>query len=135
MVEMHDATTRSGSAALFGFLGMNPDQRQAMGEQALTEACIDQFERIFGSEAGTPTSTLFKDWAADSLTCTTADLASSGHPAPALSWAHGLWAERLILAGSEVSPNEAGYLAGAVEASNLAAEELRGRLDQRGRRT
>src|SRR5690349_5947387 len=129
MVEMHDATTRSGSASLFGFLGMSPAQRQAVGEQTLTEACIDQFERIFGPEAGTPTSTLFKDWAADSLTCTTADLVSSGHPAPAPSWAHGLWAERLILAGSEVSPNEAGYLAGAVEASNLAAEELRRRMD------
>ncbi|WP_336715570.1 flavin monoamine oxidase family protein [Arthrobacter sp. USHLN218] len=132
MLEMHDATTDSGGAALFGFLGMSPAERQAVGEQALTEACIAQFERIFGLEAGRPVSTLFKDWAADSLTATTDDLVSSGHPAPAPSWVHGPWADRLILAGSEVSPHEAGYLAGAIEASDLATAEVHRRLGQRG---
>ena len=81
MLEIHDATTASGKAALFGFLGVGPGERQRLGEQALTEACLAQFERIFGSEARTPTSTLLQDWAADRLTATTADLDSSGHPA------------------------------------------------------
>jgi monoamine oxidase len=134
MLEMHDATTASGGAALFGFLGMSPAQRQAAGEQALTQACIGQFERIFGPKAGKPTATLFKDWAADPLTATADDLVSGGHPAPAPSWVHGPWADRLVLAGSETSPTEAGYLAGAVEASGLAAEELYRRLDRPGSR-
>ena len=128
MLEMHDATTESGGAALFGFLGMSPTQRQAVGEQELIEACITQFERIFGPEAGRPTATLFKDWAADPLTATADDPVSSGHPTPAPSWIQGPWADRLILAGSEASPNEAGYLAGAIEASNLASAELHRRL-------
>jgi monoamine oxidase len=38
MVEIHDARTQSGSAALFGFLGVGPGERQAMGAEALTEA-------------------------------------------------------------------------------------------------
>jgi len=128
MLEIHDATTATGKAALFGFLGAGPAERQRMGERALTEACLAQFERIFGPEARTPTATLLKDWAADPLTATPEDLISSGHPAAAPAWVHGRWAERLVLAGSEVSPSEAGYLSGAVEASTLAAGELRSRL-------
>jgi len=92
------------------------------------QACIKQFERIFGPQAGHPVSTLLKDWAADALTATTNDLVSSGHPAPA--WVHGPWAVQLVQAGSEVSPNEAGYLDGAIEASTLATAGLRRRLDQ-----
>jgi monoamine oxidase len=134
MLEIHDATTATGRPALFGFLGAGPVERQRMGEQAIAAACLAQFERIFGPEARTPTATLIKDWAADPLTATPEDLVSSGHSAPAPSWVHGPWAERLVLAGSEVSPSEAGYLAGAVEASTLAAAELRSRLERTGSR-
>ncbi|WP_108250564.1 flavin monoamine oxidase family protein [Planctomonas deserti] len=133
MLEMHDATTSSGRPALFGFLGMSPGQRRLMGDDALTAACLAQFERIFGPQAGAPTSTLIKDWAADPLTATDDDEVSSGHPMPAPSWVHGPWSRRLLLAGSEVSPTEAGYLAGAVEASTLAAADLRRRLKARQR--
>ncbi len=130
MVEMHDASTKSGGAALFGFLGVSAAERQVLGEQALTAACIAQFVRIFGSEAQTPTATILKDWAADPLTATTDDRRSSGHPAATASWLVGPWAERLILAGSETSPHEAGYLAGAIESSALAATKIRDCLDQ-----
>jgi monoamine oxidase len=132
MVEIHDATTASGRAALFGFLGVAPAQRRAIGDQALRDACITQLERIFGPRARTPTSTLVKDWAADPLTATDDDLVSGGHPAPAPAWVHGPWADRLMLAGSEVSPSEAGYLAGAVEASTNAAADVCRRLGLRG---
>jgi monoamine oxidase len=132
MLEIHDATTASGGAALFGFLGVSAAERRALGDQVLADACVAQFERMFGPQARKPTSTLFKDWAADPWTATADDLVSTGHPAPAACWAHGPWADRLVLAGSEVSPSEAGYLAGAVKASTEAAKEVRERVDRRG---
>lgn len=131
MLEIHDATTRSGHAALFGFLGVGPAERLRIGEQKLIGACLAQLGRIFGQDAQVPTATLYKDWAADPLTATPDDPTSTGHPAPAPAWIHGSWAARLILACSETSPNEAGYLAGAAEASGLAAGELVRRLNLR----
>lgn len=127
MVEMHDATTASGRAALFGFVGVSAEQRAALGEEALARACLDQFARIFGDEARTPIATLFKDWAADPLTATAADRAAAGYIAPSdTPWVLGPWRRRLTLAGSETSPSEPGYLAGAVVAAKRAvADTLR----------
>lgn len=125
MVEMHDATTASGKPALFGFLGVGAEQRSAIGEEALTHACLGQFSRIFGPEASEPKTTLFKDWAADPLTATAADLVASDHPIPSNApWVNGPWQERLSLAGSESSASEAGYLAGAIIASRRAADTV-----------
>ncbi len=124
MLEMHDATTAGGEAALFGFLGVGAAERAEIGEPGLTDACIEQFVRIFGPEARAPRGTVFKDWAADPLTATPADPRSTSHPRPASSWVGGPWARRLVLASSETSPTEAGYLAGAVEASRLAVEAV-----------
>jgi monoamine oxidase len=128
MVEMHDATTASGEAALFGFLGVGAEQRAALGEETLTRACLDQFARIFGADAKRPRATLFQDWAADPRTATVADRVAGGHPAPdPAPWVTGAWKERLALAGSETSPSEPGYLAGAVEAAARAVGDLLGR--------
>jgi monoamine oxidase len=124
MAEMHDATTASGRAALFGFLGVDAEQRAAVGEKALTGACLAQLARIFGSQALQPRATLLKDWAADPLTATAADKVAAGHPVPSdVPWISGPWRERLALAGSETSPSEPGYLAGAVVASERAVRE------------
>jgi monoamine oxidase len=124
MVEMHDATTASGDAALFGFLGLGAEQRAALGTEALTRACLDQFTRIFGADARNPRATLFKDWAADPRTATAADRGAAGHlspdPAP---WVSGPWAERLALAGSETSVTDPGYLEGALVAASRAVGE------------
>ena len=130
MVEIHDATTASGGAALFGFLGVGAEQRAMLGETALTSACIAQFTRIFGPEAQQPTATLLKDWAADPLTATPMDRSAGGHDIPdSAPWVIGEWQQRLTLAGSETSPSEAGYLAGAVTAARLAVAATLGRLD------
>lgn len=129
MLEIHDATTASGQAALFGFLGVSPVERRSLGESALAEACVAQLVRIFGPEAKAPTATLLQDWAADPLTSTADDPVSSGHPDHTGPWVHGPWADRLVLAASETSPHEAGYLAGAIEASTLAATRLRRHLE------
>lgn len=121
MVEMHDATTASGRAALFGFLGLGAEQRASVGEESLTRACLDQFARIYGDEARRPRATLFKDWAADPLTSTPADRTAGGHIVPGETpWVSGPWQQRLVLAGSETSPSEPGYLAGAVSAAQRA---------------
>ena len=127
MPEMHDATTASGRAALFGFLGVGADQRAALGEEALTRACLDQLARLFGPEAGRPRATLLKDWAADPRTATAADRAGGGHPTPdPAPWVTGPWRAHLALGGSETSPSEPGYLAGAVVAATRAvADTLR----------
>ncbi|WP_298672517.1 FAD-dependent oxidoreductase [uncultured Sphingomonas sp.] len=125
MVEMHDATTASGGAALFGFLGVTADQRALLGEEKIAQACLEQFARIFGDEARAPIATIFKDWAADPLTATPADRAAAGHITPSdTPWVSGPWSQRLTMAGSETSPSEAGYLAGAVIAARRAVEAL-----------
>jgi monoamine oxidase len=129
--EIHDATTASGQAALFGFLGIDAGQRARIGQAALAHACLAQLARLFGPQAARPRATLYKDWAADPLTATPDDPGSPGHPAPAAKWVHGPWSDRLIMAGSEVSPTEAGYLAGAVVASARAADEVGRRLGAR----
>jgi monoamine oxidase len=122
MPEIHDATTASGQAALFGFVGVTAAQRAAMGDAALTSACMAQLIRLFGPEAGTPRATLLKDWAADDCTATAEDRVPGGHPVPdPAPWVTGEWADRLVLGGSETSISEPGYLAGAVTAAESAA--------------
>jgi monoamine oxidase len=133
MAEMHDATTASGGAALFGFLGVGAEQRATLGEEALTRACLDQLARIFGADARSPRATLFKDWAADPWTATAADRGAGGHPAAdSAPWVAGPWKERLALAGSETSPSEPGYLTGAVVAAGRAVAETREKLGAGG---
>lgn len=122
LAEIHDATTASGLAALFGFVGLSARQRASIGEASLTKAGVEQFARLFGAEAAAPRATLYKDWADDPLTATPSDLDSAGHPQRAdHAWVSGPWQPRLKLAGSETSASEPGYLAGAVEASSRAA--------------
>lgn len=125
LVEIHDATTASGKAALFGFLGVGADQRTALGEEMLKQACLAQFSRLFGAHALNPRAVLFKDWAVDPLTATAADRAGGGHPVPENpQWVSGAWKGRLWLAGSETSLSEPGYLAGAVTAASRAVADI-----------
>ncbi len=127
LVEIHDATTASGMPALFGFLGVGADQRAAIGEDALTHACIKQLSRLFGPEAGRPRATLIKDWAADPLTATADDRSPGGHPEPVPApWVTGVWKGRMFLAGSESSTTAPGYLAGAIAAAERAVTEIYG---------
>ena len=125
MPEIHDATSASGEAALFGFIGTPAAQRATLGEAAVSAACVAQLGRLFGPDASTPRATLIKDWASDAQTATTADQLAGGHPVSHDSpWVSGAWAERLLLAGSETSPSEPGYLSGAVTAAERAVARL-----------
>jgi monoamine oxidase len=130
--EIHDATTASGRAALLGFLGVGAGQRASVGKAALTAACLDQLARFFGEEARQPRATLIADWATEPFTTTALDLSDGGHPAAGeKAWVKGPWQKRLTLAGSETSPTDPGYVAGAIEAARRAVAET---LDQSGTR-
>lgn len=129
LVEIHDATTSSGEAALFGFVGIGREQRAAIGEDALVRASLAQLVRLFGSSAARPRATLLKDWAADAMTATAADKVSEGHPVPdERPWMDGAWAQAVSLAGSETSSTDPGYLAGALDAAARAVRETMARL-------
>lgn len=129
LAEIHDATTASGKAALFGFPAIGADARLAMGEEALKRACLDQLARLFGPEALQPKATILKDWAADPLTATEEDRSGGGHPdASVTPWVIGAWGERLSLGGSETSEIEPGYMAGAIVAAERAVAEVVQRL-------
>lgn len=125
LVEIHDATTDSGSAALFGFIGVSASQRKALGEQELSKLCIGQLVRLFGSEASNPSAVQIKDWANDLFT-SISNGEEGGHPeVSGKPWVQGAWKDRLYLAGSETSSTEPGYLAGAIEAAERAVNEVK----------
>jgi monoamine oxidase len=125
LTEIQDATTASGKAALFGFVGVPAANRAAVGDETLIHATIQQLIRLFGPEAGSPRATLVKDWARDPWTATKTDALASAHPvALGGEWVTGDWKGRLVMAGSEASPTEPGYLAGAIEASRVAVRSI-----------
>jgi monoamine oxidase len=129
LAEIHDATTASGAAALFGFLGIGPDRRAAAGTAALTRGCLDQLARLFGPAAGKVSATLLMDWTADPLTATAHDRLGGAHPLPQQGpWVTGPWRGCLSLAGSETSTIAPGYLAGAMDAAQRAVAETLGRF-------
>lgn len=132
LAEIHDATTGSGNAALFGFVGVGADRRAAAGREPLKKACLGQLVRLFGEEAATPTSTLLVDWSAEPFTATVRDRTAGAHPLPHHgAWIGGAWQQTLSLAGSETSTVAPGYLAGAFDAAERAVTEVLARLGQR----
>ncbi|WFU04714.1 FAD-dependent oxidoreductase (plasmid) [Rhizobium sp. CB3171] len=125
LVEIHDATTASGKAALFGFVGVPAHYRREVGRDAITDASIAQLGQLFGPDALRPTATLYKDWAEDPLTATSLDQMATGHPdGRRREWTDNNWSDRITLAGSETAVHDPGYLAGAVEAGERAAISL-----------
>ena len=127
MSEIHDASLTAGGdgAALFGFLGVPAPFRVKAGEAALRQHCLAQLARLFGPEAATPIATHFKDWSADPLTATAADVEATGHPEPqSLPWFDPVWSARATMAGSETAREHPGYLEGAL----VAAEDAVGAL-------
>jgi monoamine oxidase len=136
LVEIHDATTASGQAALFGFVGVPAERRATAGRDAIVSASVRQLARLFGPQAGKPRATLFKDWAADPLTATDDDQVAGGHPSPdRRPWVNGRWRDHISMAGSETSASDPGYLAGAVDAAERAVADILTRSDRSEGRT
>lgn len=125
LVEVHDATTPDGQAALFGFVGVPATQRKQMGQDAVIDASLRQLVDLFGPQAGHPIGTVYKDWALDPLTATTDDSVATGHPAiNQMPWLSGEWVGKAFLAGSETSDRDPGLLAGAVQAAEREVRDL-----------
>ncbi len=124
MGEIHDATTASGATALFGFIGIDADRRQAAGTSLLTRACVDQLVRLFGDEAGRPTATLLMDWTAEVFTATADGRRGGAHPLPQRGlWVSGAWRDRLLLSGSETSASDPGSRAAAEVLQRIAVPD------------
>ncbi|WP_312689410.1 FAD-dependent oxidoreductase [Kosakonia sp.] len=125
MVEMHDVSQPDGTHALFGFIGLPFDARQATGETQLLSLCRAQLVRLFGEEAATPRAEYLKDWAADPFTATRRDLAlQAGHTVPPPSPAEGVWRNTITGIASEWSSTFPGYLAGAIEAAEAGVRRI-----------
>ena len=125
LVEIHDATTSSGEAALMGFIGMPAAQRKKVGQHAVMSASTEQLKRLFGDKASTPLQAFIKDWAEDPFTSTSEDETGSGPiEAGCDEWFDSVWRHVISLAGSEFSQTEPGFLSGAVASSLHAVTAL-----------
>ena len=121
MVEIHDASSPGGHAALFGFIGIPAQTRNVIPQGQLQTMCRAQLVRLFGPEAGKPVAEFLKDWAQDPLTSVAQDLLDGGQHSISLeaTFDSSPWAGRLIGIGSEWSAQFPGYIAGAIEAAAL----------------
>ncbi|EGF32598.1 hypothetical protein IMCC9480_2237 [Oxalobacteraceae bacterium IMCC9480] len=117
MVEIHDASATTDTGfALFGFIGVPAGVRSQHAAEVLQDACLRQLVSVFGAQAATPDVSYLKDWAQDAWIVSEQDIGESPrHPELDLSrWLPQLRRLQLHLVGSEVAPEEGGYLEGAL---------------------
>jgi monoamine oxidase len=127
MVEIHDASDLSGSAALFGFIGIPAAVRQTMNDTVLLEQCRRQLVRLFGHRAAAPIAHYVKDWAKDEFTATQSDretIAGHSRTRP-FEPVQNVWSTRLLIAGTEASDEHGGYMEGALDAAEVSVSYLR----------
>ncbi|MCW9717019.1 flavin monoamine oxidase family protein [Avibacterium sp. 21-599] len=126
--EIHDISMPNGKAALFGFFAIPAQTRTNIDDETLKAHCRAELQRLFGEQAGNPEQEIIKDWAKDPLIATTMDNNPNiNHPFAGQNcvsqgdWQHNLWG-----VATEWSPNFGGYLAGAIEAVDIALKMLLG---------
>ena len=125
LMEIHDASAEDGSqAALFGFFGMDADTRCKYNTTTLEQAIIRQLVALFGPAAARHEGIIIHDWARETMTATTADQPPLTHHPRYCLGARPQWDGRLIFAGSESALQFAGYLEGALVASQAALDLL-----------
>jgi len=108
------AVERAG--ALFGFA--HPGAARELG---FRDAAVAQLVRLFGPEAASPDDVYIKDWSIDPATADPADRISLGeHPAYRPLPSKG----RLSFAGTEIAPEDGGFLEGALSAAEAAHAHL-----------
>lgn len=123
--EIHDASSETGSYALFGFLGFPARIRQQLGKEQIIELVIDQLVRLFGEEAREVNDVLYKDWAEDDETAVADDLQPlRNYPQYGPPSLTGLWRHKIIFAGTETNAQTGGHLDGAVQSAERAVNEL-----------
>ena len=125
LVEVQDASSPGGHAALFGFIGVPAQARASMDRNDMLSGCRAQLVRLFGERAARPVAETLLDWAQEPFTATARDQVTSGHAtAPAVSVLRSPWGGRMFGTASEWSPEFPGYIAGAVDAAQRAVDAL-----------
>ena len=125
LVEIHDHCGPSGTpAALFGFVGMPPEQRAA-DAPGLRAAITAQLVRCFGEQAAQYTALGIQDWAQEPWICSTLDRSlPAAHPAVlADELRAGHWSGRLLFCAAEMSSVSPGLLEGALARGHVVARE------------
>jgi monoamine oxidase len=117
LAEIHDASPDGARVgALFGFAHIG-----AARQPGFRDAAIAQLARLFGQDAATPDDVFIKDWSVDPATATKADLTPpSDHP----NYTALPPTRRVIFAGTEMSPDNGGFLEGALAAAEAAHAAL-----------
>ncbi len=122
MVEINDASgaDNKSPAALFGFMGVPAINRQSINKREIINACVAQLGALFGTDALSPTSTHFVDWASNTYTTSAADISEPSQHAHfnQAKFKAELKDLNLGLIGSEFSQTEPGYIAGAIDHVN-----------------
>ncbi len=127
LVEIHDASPKSGAPyALFGFVGIPSEQRR--GRQADIEvAVVDQIARLFGDAGRHPIALHYRDWADDELTASELDQSGRNAHAPPTLRYPPLAGGRIWWAGTETAEpggQEQGYLEGALASAERVANAI-----------
>lgn len=120
-----DNTDVSGQAALLGFVVGQPAREfAALGEEARRRVALSELSRLFGDEAARPTAYVEKDWSAEPWTrgCPVGSMAPG--VLTTVGEAMGRPVGALHFAGTETAREWHGYMEGAVEAGERAAEEV-----------
>jgi len=127
LYETFDACNAAGDqAALGGFMALSPALRTSF-QVGMPLLISSQMVQLFGSEADEGTQHM-QDWATEVYTSSTLDQSPPArHPAyddPTLR--RSLWNAKLYFGGSETASYAAGYMEGALEASERVAYVLTG---------
>jgi len=129
-----DGCAEDGSTpALIGFaVGDQVAELGGLSPADRKQACIEHLVRLFGAEAAEPVAYVDHDWSADRWS-------RGGHacimPPRLLSQIGGALREpvgRIHFAGTETATRWVGYLDGAIEAGDRAADEVLARLRGEG---
>jgi monoamine oxidase len=119
--EIHDASLPGAAeSALFGFFAWPATLRAARHADIETRVAR-QLGALFGGDAGRPREIIIQDWAREPFTAIEADRAPmAAHPEYRPLPLPAPWGKRLLLTGSELAPEFAGYLEGALAAADAA---------------
>jgi monoamine oxidase len=121
LTEVHDHSSATGQAALFGFVGWPPKDR---APAALDTAIRAQLARCFGASAPQPISITIQDWSRDPLICTAADHTGAHPDLPPTILRQTHLQGRLHIAIAEVSTRSPGLIEGALDAGEATAAAL-----------
>lgn len=127
LIEIHDASAEQNQYfALFGFIGYSADTLKALSKTQLETQCINQLRLLFGEQIDEYMACYVKNWSKDVFTATALDIQEPPcHPFFNLpSYQAELSQLSLSLVASEFAQHEAGYLEGALNAVDLAIEQL-----------